>query len=195
MAVNRNSLYILLLALFQALSSTFLLRIQNFSELNSILFLLSGALLSFLLVKVPEIALDRKAMVSSFGSFIWIKALLIAAFLPIGYHYCRQIMDDTPLAIENADMLPVIKVMGQRFLSGEWHSVYRPIPEIWNGLQPIYPSVLWMSFLPALLFDFDLRWITVIGIYLSAILCVFLLKFRKEAKFFSCVLLGAVAIV
>lgn len=112
----------------------------------------------------------------------WIKAGLFMVLLPAGYHFSRMIMDATPVAIENADMLPIINVMGQRFLQGDISAVYQPIPEIWNGIQPIYPPVLWMSFLPALLFQFDLRWITVLGIYASVALCFFLLPFQQKKE-------------
>ena len=77
-------------------------------------------------------------------------------------------MDATPLGIEHADMLPIIKAMGQRFLQGDLHAVYSPIAEIWGGIQPIYLPALWMAFVPALIVDFDLRWITLTGIWFSA---------------------------
>jgi hypothetical protein len=94
-------------------------------------------------------------------------------------------MDATPLGIESADMLPIIKVMGQRFLHGDLHTVYSPIAEIWGGIQPIYLPALWMAFLPALIFDFDMRWITVTGIWLSVMAVLFpvVLKIRNGLTF------------
>jgi hypothetical protein len=62
--------------------------------------------------------------------------------------------------------------MNQRFLNGQWKQVYQPIPEIWNGIQPIYLPAMWMPFGLSLIFDFDIRWITVCGIWLAIILCV-----------------------
>jgi hypothetical protein len=114
-----------------------------------------------------------------------IKGLIIIFLLPVSYHFCRKILDATPLQIESADMLPIIKVMGQRFLRGDLHAVYSPIIEIWNGIQPIYLPVLWMAFLPALIFDFDLRWITVTGIWLSVMTVLYpvILKIRKGQSF------------
>lgn len=90
-------------------------------------------------------------------------------------------MDATPPGIEYADMLPIIKVMGQRFLHGDLHAVYSPIAEIWGGIQPIYLPALWMAFVPALIFDFDLRWITVTGIWLTAMAVLYpaVLKIRN----------------
>jgi hypothetical protein len=81
-------------------------------------------------------------------------------------------MDENPLLYQNADMLPIIKSMNQRFLHGQWKQVYQPIPEIWSGIQPIYLPAMWMPFGLSLIFDFDIRWITLCGIWLSLILCV-----------------------
>lgn len=168
------------MAVLQVLSATYFLRIPGFAAVNSILFLLSGVAMSFLLTKLPEIRFDFSLTPTRFTTISWIKFGAILILLPVGYHFSRQIMDGTPVAIENADMLPIIKVMGQRFLEGDVSAVYNPIPEIWGGVQPIYPPVLWASFLPALLFDFDLRWITVLGIYASAILCFLFLPFKRK---------------
>jgi hypothetical protein len=100
------------------------------------------------------------------------KLLIIALLLPVSYQLARHIMDDNPLRYQNADMLPIIKTMNQRFLNGQWKQVYQPIPEIWNGIQPIYLPGMWMPFGLSLIFDFDIRWITVCGVWLSVILCV-----------------------
>lgn len=182
MATKRNIYFLLALAVFQVLSSTYFLRVEGLAAVNSILFLLSGVTMSFLLTMIPEITLSSPAKKFN-GRFVpWVKIGLIIVLLPVGYHYSRQIMDATPIAIENADMLPIINVMGQRFLQGNINAVYAPIPEIWNGIQPIYPPVLWMSFLPAQLFHFDLRWMTVLGIYACAMICFFLLPFQYRSK-------------
>jgi hypothetical protein len=64
--------------------------------------------------------------------------------------------------------------MGKRFLEGNWEMVYQPIPEIWNGIQPIYLPGMWMPFLIAIKAGFDLRWITSAGIFLSFAMCIIL---------------------
>jgi hypothetical protein len=69
-------------------------------------------------------------------------------------------------------MLPIMKVMGQRFWNGQWKQVYQPIPEIWNGIKPIYLPAMWLPFSLSIVFDFDIRWITVCGMWLSVIVCV-----------------------
>lgn len=141
--------------------------------------MLSGLAIAFLLLYIPPLQLipPRK-----YPHKQWIvKLLVIIILLPVSYFFSRKIMDATPLGIESADMLPIIKVMGQRFLNGDLHAIYSPIPEIWGGIQPIYLPALWMAFLPALIFEFDMRWITVAGIWLSIILVLYpvLVKVRN----------------
>ena len=67
------------------------------------------------------------------------------------------IFDQFPIGIEVADMLPVMTVMCERFLAEE--SVYEIIPEIWGGMPPIYLPSMWLPYLPAFVWNFDMRWI------------------------------------
>jgi len=118
-------------------------------------------------VKMPPVRIHPVKIVNRESV---LKLLVVVLLLPISYQLARRIMDQTPLQIEHADMLPIIKTMCRRFLDGEWSQVYQPIPEIWNGAQPIYLPALWLPFTSGLIFDFDLRWITVCGIWLSVLL-------------------------
>ncbi len=138
-------------------------------------------MISFLVVKMPRLSISLPHFSVRHRGYQIKLAIYLTLFIVL-YFFCRRILDATPVAIENADMLPIIKVMGQRFLKGEWNSVYSPINEIWSGVQPIYPPALWMSFLPAQLFLFDLRWITVSGIYLSLGLSVFILPLKRPLR-------------
>ena len=160
---------IVILAILQVLSATYFLEIPNFQALDSFLFLFTGVGISLCLLQIPAIQIQKDSL---FNRQILLKLLLIAILLPVSYQLARHIMDDNPLRYENADMLPIIKSMNQRFLNGQWRQVYQPIPEIWNGIRPIYLPAMWMPFGLSLIFDFDIRWITVCGIWLSVILCV-----------------------
>ena len=181
MPANRCASYIVFLSLLQVLCSSFFLRAPSFLYANSLMFLVSGLAISFLLLKLPPLSISLpRFSVRNRGYQIKLGIYLISFM--VMYFFCQKILDATPLSIENADMLPIIKVMGQRFLQGEWNAVYSPINEIWNGVQPIYPPALWMSFLPAQLFSFDLRWITVSGLYLSLAISIFLLPFTKSSR-------------
>src|SRR4029078_11968027 len=160
---------IVILAILQVLSATYFLQIPNFQALDSFLFLFTGVGISLCLLQVPGIRMQSESILNQQLLF---KLLAIALLLPVSYQLARHIMDDNPLLYQNADMLPIIKSMNQRFLDGKWKKLYQPIPEIWNGIQPIYLPAMWMPFGFSLIFAFDIRWITVCGIWLAIILCV-----------------------
>ncbi|HEY0433426.1 MAG TPA: hypothetical protein VGC95_06115, partial [Chitinophagaceae bacterium] len=137
--------------------------------INTFIFFFAG-------VAVAIAILDHRTAPSlnvSFDRQLLTRFVILLLLLPISYQLARGIMDATPLRYEDADMLPVIRIMGQRFVSGQWQHVYDPIPGIWNGIRPIYLPGLWIPFASSLIFHFDPRWITVCGIWLSVI--VFLL--------------------
>jgi len=164
-----STIPIVVLAILQVLSATYFLEIPNFQALDSILFLFTGVGISLCLLQVPAIQIQRDSI---FRTQLLFKFLVIALLLPVSYQLARHIMDENPLRYQDADMLPIIKSMNQRFLNGQLKQVYQPIPEIWNGIQPIYLPAMWMPFGLSLIFDFDIRWITLCGIWLSVILCV-----------------------
>lgn len=166
------------MAVLQGLSATWALYINNFHAVNSIIFLFCGIGISLLLIKLPTLRFP--ALPNYRSATDWIKFSMVALLLPISYGVCRKILDGTPVDIQYADMLPVIKVMNQRFVDGNWEAVYKPIPEIWNGVQPVYLPAMWLPFLASLLLDFDMRWITVTGTWLSIIFITWSLPFRKQ---------------
>jgi len=88
----------------------------------------------------------------------------------------QEIFRAVPLDYRTADMLPVISVMGERLLHGE--PVYAPIPEIWNGVQPVYLPAMWLAYLPAVAGGFDLRWVSV-AFVLAAVTLPFLWRPAK----------------
>jgi hypothetical protein len=164
-----STIPIIVLAILQVLSATYFLEIPNFQALDSFLFLFTGVGISLCLLQLPAVKIHKDSI---FGRQLVFKFLVIALLLPVSYQLARHIMDENPLLYQNADMLPIIRSMNQRFLNGEWKQVYQPIPEIWNGIQPIYLPAMWMPFGLSLIFDFDIRWITLCGVWLSVILCV-----------------------
>jgi hypothetical protein len=167
--IKDTSTIVVILALLQVLSTTYFLYIPNFYVINSFLFLFSGIGISTCLLKIPQFQIHKIPVINNQLVF---KLLIIALLLPVSYLFARHIMDDNPLLYQNADMLPIIKTMNRRFLAGHAERVYQPIPEIWNGIKPIYLPAMWMPFGFSLIFDFDIRWITVCGIWLSIILCI-----------------------
>jgi hypothetical protein len=164
-----STILITVLAILQVLSATYFLEIPNFQALDSFLFLFTGVGISLCLLQTHSIQIQNDSI---FNRQLLVKLLVIVILLPVSYQLARHIMDDNPLRYQNADMLPIIKSMNQRFLNGQWKQVYQPIPEIWGGIKPIYLPAMWMPFGFSMIFDFDIRWITVCGVWLSVILCV-----------------------
>jgi hypothetical protein len=159
--------WILALTAVQVLCGTYFLKLNGFQAINSILFLITCIGISICLLNVT---LHSKSIKIRHDKQLPAKFLILAILAAISYFLCRKIMDATPVRIENADMLPIIKVMVQRFLDGDINKVYSPIPEIWGGIQPIYLPALWLPFTSSILFHFDPRWITVTGIWLCVLL-------------------------
>lgn len=182
---------ILMLAVLQALSSTYFLQITGFERINSIVFALSGFGIGLLILKVKTTAVKRSNL---FNGSTLLKLLCLVLLLPFSYAVARDIMDHTPLRIEYADMLPIMKVMVTRFLSGQWAHVYDPIPEIWGGMQPVYLPAMWLPHVFSNLLDFDMRWITVSGIWSCVLLCLWPGKWRHFISFSLCAL-GFVAVL
>lgn len=108
---------------------------------------------------------------------IVIAVVLLGTFAWFGY----QRMLQEPLSYEAADMLPIIKVMNERMLSGELSKVYEPIPAIWNGATPIYLPAMWMPFAIPVALHVDPRWLTVVCLFIVYLLLLYQLRFsRKE---------------
>lgn len=160
---------IILLTVVQVFCATYLLNIEKLAAINSIIFFLAGSGISFCLIKTPALITGKPMFFQKQSIF---RLLAIALLLPFSYSLSAAIMDTTPVQKEYADMLPIIKVMCQRFLDGHWQHVYDPIQDIWNGVQPIYLPATWLPFTSSEVLHFDPRWVTVGGIWLSVIICV-----------------------
>ncbi len=93
----------------------------------------------------------------------------------------QQIYINNPLDYKQADMLPVIDIMCDRWL--HFKDPYLVIPEIWKGVQPIYLPALWMPFILSKVFQFDPRWIT-IGMLLLSLLILSLQRMHPHRSIF-----------
>ena len=167
---------IVLLAVLQAFCATYLLDYPSLSGLVSLLFFGSGLAIAWLTLQVPAARFDAKAM---WNRQSLLKGLVLLALLPLSRYVARHILDGTPVAIEYADMLPILRVQATRFLHGQWDHIYDPIPEIWNGMVPIYLPALWMPYSYPIALQFDMRWLTVAAIWLCVALCVLPGRWRR----------------
>jgi hypothetical protein len=156
--------FLLVAFAMETLSSTWCLKIHGWTPLFSILYLLSGLAIAITLLRLPELrvpALGRRPWRSP---AIQRSAILIGLTALALYSWCLYWFDELPIDITNADMLPIIRVMCQRFLAGEHSHVYDPILSIWHGTQPIYLPAMWLPYVPAVALGMDMRWIAVAGL-------------------------------
>lgn len=110
--------------------------------------------------------------------------LLLVVWLVPGFY---RMFQNHPLDYTHADMLPVIEVMVQRWITNS--PVYEIIPQYWNGVLPVYLPALWLPFVPAVLFAFDLRWIT-LGMLFFALLYLLMRKKSTPWSWFIFIPIG-----
>lgn len=146
----------------------------------SILYLMAGMVFIFSILVLPATRWHRMDGVKK----DWIFQLpLTGCMIVLAWITSRYWLDQIPIDPDYADMLPVIKVMNERLLHGDWKHIYDPIPEIWNGTRPIYLPAMWLPYLPAMVWHIDMRWITVGSVLASFTVVLYGIKFRKNGYF------------
>src|SRR6187399_720671 len=128
---RRKHLLILLLAFaVETLASTWLLKLNGWAPFLSILYFLSGITIAYILLSFPDIKLAAPAKDWWKAHSHHYRLILIGLIALAMYSWCHYWFEEIPIDITNADMLPIIKVMGERFVAGHHRQVYDPIPEI-----------------------------------------------------------------
>ena len=148
-------------------SATYLLADPDFAALASVLYFLSGITIACVLLFLPQshLRLPKKDyFTNTFNSY---KLSALAMMGVIMCHFGLQFMSDAPLNYHDADMLPIIQVMSHRFIEGHWAEVYNTIPNIWQGVKPIYLPAMWLPFSFAEWLQIDIRWITILALFLA----------------------------
>lgn len=171
-----------LLAVFgiETLCATYCLKIPNYSPIISILYFAAGICMSFLIILFPQVNSGGFQPVRLNKISTYFKFALIIMMVIMAYYICRYWFDLIPIDADYADMLPVINAMDQRLVAGHWKHIYDPISEIWNGTSPIYLPAMWLPFTPAIIFDFDMRWITSGCLLFSFSAFLLVLNFNKN---------------
>jgi hypothetical protein len=157
--------------LLETLCVSYALYWKAATPITSVLFTLSGVVIVFCFLKLPRPITDQVIAITP----IWRKyraVLSVMALMAIGGAAYKWIQD-APMDYHDGDMLPIIKIMNERFLNGQWSHVYDLIPEIWNGIQPIYLPAMWLPFGLPVLLGLDLRWMTFIALFMVSALFLF----------------------
>jgi hypothetical protein len=191
--VVRKYLKPAILAAFAAeiLCTTYFLKIPHGRDFCAILYFLSGITMGILLLYAPELKLPRVERRGWNIRPLHYRLIMVMLLALSMYTLCRFWFDEIPMDINYADMLPIIKVMGQRFASGHSREVYNVIPWIWTGVQPIYLPAMWLPFVPAVVTGIDLRWITVAGLFVS--FSIFIFVYRPVWRSYGSFLIGVLA--
>jgi hypothetical protein len=182
----------LVLAFFvETLCATYGLKIASHTGAVSIIYFAAGLAMTMLiiLIPLPDKNPVQPLVSNKFNKYLrWLVFLIMIVMAYIVAHYWFYMV---PIDIDFADMLPVIKVMNERFIDGQWKHVYDNIPEIWNGTNPVYLPAMWLAFSPAILFHFDMRWITVACLLFAFGVFLFKLDFNKKNLTCICALIIA----
>jgi hypothetical protein len=173
----------------ETLSVTWALKIPGWAPFLSFPYFISGICIALLLLYFPLLRLPAPSVIS-WKTPVNVYRFFCAAMMSLVlYSWCRYWFDEMPIDISNADMLPIIKVMGYRFIAGQHAQIYDPIPSIWQGVQPIYLPAMWLPYVPAIFLGLDLRVIAVAGIFLAFTVFIFLYRPKGYPAF----LLGVIA--
>lgn len=166
--------WLLFCLLLETVAVTYALKFAALTGIASVVYVISGLAIACLLPSMPaqKININFRIKLLS-GITAYQIALLLMGGLFI-FLFTKQWINQSPLSYKDADMIPIMEIMGKRFLAGNWSGVYDPVQEIWNGIQPIYLPSMWMPFLVAIKFGFDPRWITSFAVFLSFTMLILL---------------------
>lgn len=172
----------------ETLSVTWLLKVPGWGPWLSIPYFTSGIAFAWLLLQTPALNLPkiRQTLITQPATHYRIATIALAGL--VIYTCCVYWFEEMPIDISNADMLPIIKVMCERFIAGQHSHIYDNIPWIWNGVQPIYLPTMWQPYIPAIAMHIDMRW--VIALCLLFVFGVFIALWRPKGylQFFTAAL-------
>jgi hypothetical protein len=177
--INKKNLLLFSLAA-ETFFASYGLLLGEQTAIVSILYLIAGLIFIFSILLLPSARLPRAIDLKKESL---LKLPVLFFMLLLAFVTSRYWLDMIPIDPDFADMLPIMKVMNERFLHGDWKHVYDPIQEIWNGTRPIYLPAMWLPYAPAVAMKIDMRWITVVSVLLSFIAVISMIRVRKNKYF------------
>ncbi len=194
---NKNYLKTCFVAacIIETLCATYFLDITRYATFFSFIYFIAGISIGILILFFPKIRKDDFFSGRKYNAAFFCKILLIVATGIFLFYESKMIMQQNPLDYRNADMLPVIKIMNERFLHGEWKHVYDSIPGIWSESKPIYLPCMWLPFSPAVAFNFDVRWITVAALFIVFAVLINAGSFKKNLTYSLLLLITALGLL
>ena len=139
---------------------------QTYYYSSSVLYVLAGILICVLPLLGNNDAVLPTGNKSQFGRVLRVLFFgFLAAFFAFHVHVLIPLYHQIPISPKVADMLPVIKLACNRLLTGQ--PVYAPTDEIWIGTVNAYLPMMWLPYVPAQIFGYDMRWTTVTLLFVS----------------------------
>jgi hypothetical protein len=186
---KRKNLLIIALAT-ETICASYGLILGEQAALVSILYLIAGLVFVYSVLLLPQ---ARLIHIPKIRNEISLKFAIGILMLVLAYITASYWLDLIPIDPDFADMLPIMKVMNERLLQGEWKQVYDPIPEIWNGTRPIYLPAMWIPYAPAVALHLDMRWVTVISLLLSFAIILAFIRIKKNGYYgYGLIVIGAI---
>ena len=166
----------------ETISATYMLSFPSLIGVATILYALAGITIGIGFLFLPAFKTLRfhPQHINHHKALYWYKKAFLVLLGILAVTFSVQWMEDAPMDYHDADMLPIMKIMCERFIAGKGPHVYDIIPEIWKGIQPVYFPAMWMPYCLAVLNHFDLRWITVSAIFSAVVLYFALLRPAKH---------------
>lgn len=178
--------------LVETVCVTYALPFKSLTGVTSIVFTIAGLFICWFTLVLPSPAIPSNQpfnLTKTVNKYRWwILAMTFFCIVGSALHW----MEDAPLDYHDADMLPIIKIMSERFIHGAWSHVYDVIPEIWGGMHPIYLPAMWLPFSIPVFFGADPRYTTVVAFFILAALFIWRIQplhKKSGAIFFAAFLL------
>lgn len=175
----------------ETLSVTWFLKIPGWAPFFSILYFISGVCIAWLLLAFPAPKLPQMSAGLLTRPAVHYRLITIALTALALYTWCVFWFEEMPIDIYNADMLPIIKIMCERFIAGKHSHIYDTIPSIWHGVQPIYLPTMWQPYVPAVAMGIDMRWVIAAALIFS--FGAFIALYRPQTHRYLSFLTGALA--
>ncbi|MDR3716110.1 MAG: hypothetical protein P4L51_25185 [Puia sp.] len=175
----------------ETLSVTWCLKIQGAAPFFSFPYFVSGLGIAVGLLFFPSLRLPARVDRPWKSPYIHHRIILTGLVALALYSWSLYWFEELPIDVNTADMLPIIKVMGDRFIAGQQSHIYDTIPWIWGGAQPIYLPAMWLPYTPAIAVGIDMRWVNMACLLFVA--GAFLFLYRPRDDGYRSFFLGVIA--
>lgn len=159
----------------------------EYKKISSVIYFISGISIGILFLLSLKIKEQPKVIKFRYAIHFYYAILLLI----FGYflYQINFFFYSYPLNYKWADMLPIMKIMAERFIHNE--NPYNPIYEIWDGMKPIYLPTMWILYSIPITLKIDIRWINIIVMLFG--IFVFLYKRERKIQVLDFLILALVA--